>query len=51
VVADATTVTVAARFDSGVNLLELFSLQGGMPTVVSLSRQDLDDVLSKLGFH
>ena len=50
VVADSTTVTIAARFDSGVNLLELFSLQGGMPTVVSVSRQDLPDVLAKLGF-
>lgn len=50
IVADGTTVTVAARFDSGVNLLELFSLQGGMPTVVSLSRKELPEVLAKLGY-
>lgn len=49
VVADDTAVTVAARFDSGVDLLELLGLPGGMPTVVSLAPKQLDEVLGKLG--
>ncbi len=48
VVHDETTVTVAARFDSGVNLLELFGLEGGMPTRVSLGRRDLSRVVETL---
>jgi hypothetical protein len=50
VVCDHTTVTIAARFDSGIDLLELFDLQGGMPTVVSLSAKDFDTVVNKLGW-
>jgi hypothetical protein len=50
VVCDATTVTVAARFDSGVDLLELLGLEGGMPTVVSVAPKQLDEVLAKVGF-
>jgi hypothetical protein len=50
VVTDATTVTVAARFDSGVDLLELLGLEGGMPTVVSVAPIELDEVLDKVGF-
>lgn len=46
---DESTVTCAAKFDSGVNLLEVFGLEGGMPTRVSLPRKSLDDVLSRLG--
>ncbi len=49
VVYDRTTVTAAARFDSGVNLLELFGLEGGMPTRVSVPRSRLRDVLERLG--
>jgi hypothetical protein len=49
VVADTGNVTVAARFDSGVDLLALFGLEGGMPTVVSLARSELPTVLDKLG--
>jgi hypothetical protein len=49
VVVDTSNVTVAARFDSGVDLLTLFGLEGGMPTVVSLSRTELPSVLEKLG--
>lgn len=49
VVYDRTTVTAAARFDSGVNLLETFGLEGGMPTRVSVSRKQLDFVLERLG--
>jgi hypothetical protein len=50
VVSDTSTVTVAARFDSGVDLLALLGLEGGMPTVVSLSSSELDEVLRKLGY-
>jgi hypothetical protein len=49
IVCDATTVTIAARFDSGVDLLQALGLEGGMPTVVSVTPKDLDDVLRKLG--
>ncbi len=50
VVCDASTVTLAARFDSGVDLLQLLGLEGGMPTVVSVAPAQLDEVLQKLGF-
>lgn len=49
VVHDETTVTCAARFDSGVNLLETFGLEGGMPTRVSLPKKELGSVLARLG--
>jgi hypothetical protein len=49
IVCDETTVTIAARFDSGVDLLQALGLQGGMPTVVSVTPKELDDVLQKLG--
>jgi hypothetical protein len=49
VVVDRDTVSVAARFDSGLNFLELFKLPGGMPTRVSLPRSRLADVLLALG--
>jgi hypothetical protein len=48
VVHDESTVTVAARFDSGVNLLEIFGLDGGMPTRVSVGKKDLAWVLREL---
>ncbi|MDH5672327.1 MAG: hypothetical protein OEZ06_09270 [Myxococcales bacterium] len=51
VVADPSTVTAAARFDSGVDLLELLELEGGMPTVVSVGTERLQDVLSRLGYR
>jgi hypothetical protein len=50
VVCDRDTVSAAARFDSGVDLVSLFALEGGMPTVVSLPMERLDEVLQKLGF-
>lgn len=50
VVADRAAVTVAARFDSGVNLLDVFELEGGMPTVVSFPERRLPQVLARLGF-
>jgi hypothetical protein len=49
VVHDETTVTCAARFDSGVNLLESLGLEGGMPTRVSLPKKELGHVLTRLG--
>ena len=50
VVCDSTTVTVATRFDSGINLLKIFDLQGGMPTVVSLAAKDFETVVETLGW-
>ena len=42
-------MSVAARFDSGINFLQLFGLSGGMPTRVALPRTKLSQILSKLG--
>jgi hypothetical protein len=50
VVIDPNTLTVAARFDSGIDLLSLLGLQGGMPTVVSVLPKQKDEVLAKLGW-
>lgn len=48
VVVDAHNVSVAAAFDSGIDFLALFDLDGGMPTRVSLPRKELDRVLERL---
>jgi hypothetical protein len=48
VVLDRDSVSIAARFDSGLNFLELLKLPGGMPTRVSLPRSRLREVLSAL---
>ena len=48
VVHDETTVTVATRFDSGIDLVTLFGLEGGMPTRVSLPAKHLQRVLEAL---
>jgi hypothetical protein len=45
---DDSTVTLAARFDSGIDLLTLLDIQGGMPTRVSVPAARLDDVLRRL---
>ena len=50
VVMDENALTVAARFDSGIDLLERLGLQGGMPTVVSVSPSQREEVLRKLGW-
>jgi len=49
IVLDRNNVSVAARFDSGKNFIELFELEGGMPTRVSLPRKRLGDMLRRLG--
>jgi hypothetical protein len=49
IVLDRETLSVAARFDSGLNFVELFGLGGGMPTRVSVPRSRLADVLQTLG--
>jgi hypothetical protein len=42
------TLSLAARFDSGVNFLELLGLSGGMPTLVSVPKERIEEVVSKL---
>jgi hypothetical protein len=49
IVVDRDTVTVAARFDSGLNFLTMLGLSGGMPTRVSVPRSRLPDLLEALG--
>lgn len=46
---DETTVTVAARFDSGIDLVRMLGLDGGMPTRVSVAAKKLPKVLEQLG--
>jgi hypothetical protein len=48
-VLDLDTVSVAARYGSGVSFLELFGLSGGMPTLVSIPKKRLHDALRSLG--
>jgi len=49
VVVDRDNVSVAARFDSGLNFVTLLKLGGGMPTRVSVPRPRLAEVLRALG--
>ncbi|HVZ33937.1 MAG TPA: hypothetical protein VG963_16030 [Polyangiaceae bacterium] len=49
VVAERDTVSVAARFDSGLNFVKLLGLAGGMPTRVAVPRSRLSELLSALG--
>ena len=48
---DESTVTVAARFDSGIDLLSILGLEGGMPTRVSVAAKKLPEVLQALKTH
>jgi hypothetical protein len=48
VVADRDNVSVAARFDSGLNFVSLLNLGGGMPTRISVPRSRLREVLTAL---
>lgn len=50
IVLDENALTIAARFDSGIDLLERLGLQGGMPTVVSVAPSQRADVLRTLGW-
>ncbi len=45
---DDSTITLAARFDSGIDLLRMLELQGGMPTRVSVPAARLADVIERL---
>lgn len=45
---DETTVTVAARFDSGIDLVGALGLNGGMPTRVSVAAKHLHKVIETL---
>ncbi len=46
---DLDTVSLAARFDSGVSFLAILGLSGGMPTLVSIPKKRLHEALVKLG--
>jgi hypothetical protein len=48
-VVDTDTLTLATKFDSGINFLTLLDLSGGMPTLVSVHRDRTAEVLTKLG--
>jgi hypothetical protein len=48
-VVDLDTVTLAARYGSGVSFLALLGLSGGMPTLVSIPKKRLLEALEKLG--
>jgi hypothetical protein len=48
-VIDRDTVSVAARFDSGLNFLQMFDVSGGMPTRISLPKSRLSSILLALG--
>jgi hypothetical protein len=50
-VVDADTISLATRFDSGIDLLALLRLSGGMPTRVSVPRKRLADVCHALGLE
>jgi hypothetical protein len=49
VLLDGDTLTFAAPFDSGLSFLDLLGLSGGMPTLVSVQKERLDDALGQLG--
>jgi hypothetical protein len=49
IVLDQDNVSLAARFDSHVNFLTLLGLSGGMPTLVSVSKDRLAEVWRRLG--
>lgn len=48
-VLDMDTLTLAARFSSGINFLSLLGLSGGMPTLVSVQKTRTAEALEKLG--
>jgi hypothetical protein len=48
-VLDKDTLSLAARFDSKVSFLALLELSGGMPTLVSVAKEQLGEVWRRLG--
>jgi hypothetical protein len=48
VVRDSGSLAIAADFESGLDLIKLFDLGGGMPTRVSVPDSRLEEVLKKL---
>jgi hypothetical protein len=48
-VVDLDTLTLAARFGSGINFLDTLGLSGGMPTLVSVQKTRLEEAFEKLG--
>ncbi len=48
-VLDLDTLTLAARYGSGVSFLDLLGLSGGMPTLVSIPKKRMHEALEKLG--
>ncbi len=50
-VVDGDSITLATRFDAGIDLLKLLGLSGGMPTRVSVHRNRLDQVCEALGIR
>jgi hypothetical protein len=48
VVRDAGSLSIAADFESGLDLVKLFDMGGGMPTRVSVPESRLDEVMQKL---
>lgn len=46
---DRDTLTLAARYGSGVSFLRLLGLSGGMPTLVSIPAKRFEEALQKLG--
>lgn len=50
-VIDRDTINIASKFDSGLDLLKLLGLSGGMPTRVSVPRNQLEHVCQRLGIR
>ncbi len=50
-VVDGDSITLATRFDAGINLLQMLGLSGGMPTRVSVHRNKLAQVCEALGIR
>jgi len=48
IVRDSGSITAAAAFDSGIDLVKLLALGGGMPTRISVPASRLDELLAKL---
>lgn len=50
-VVDGDSITLATRFDAGIDLLKMLGLSGGMPTRVSVHRNRLSQVCEALGLR